>query len=208
MSILNSLASALGERSDVPNQELAKKLVRSGNKTDIDEIAQNLFNNDKKIQSDCIKVLYEMGYLAPELIAGYVQDFLKLLSSKNNRLVWGGMIALSTIAALKADEIYQQQDVILDAKEKGSVIATDASIIVLAKVAAAKPEYEARIIPVLLEHLRACRPKEVAQHSESSLVAINERNAAEFKVVLEKRMEDLTPAQIRRVNKVLKKIEY
>ena len=55
-----------------------------------------------KIASDCIKTLYEVGYLKPELIAPYVGDFLKLIKSRENRLVWGGMLALSTIAALKS----------------------------------------------------------------------------------------------------------
>jgi hypothetical protein len=43
-------------------------------------------------------VLYELGYLAPELIADYVGDFIKLLKHENNRIDWGGMIALSTVA--------------------------------------------------------------------------------------------------------------
>jgi hypothetical protein len=38
-------------------------------------------------------MLNEIGYLDPEWIAGHAQEFIELLNSKNNRLVWGGMIA-------------------------------------------------------------------------------------------------------------------
>jgi len=37
----------------------------------INEPVKNLENKDKRIQSDCIKILYEIEYLKPELIAGY-----------------------------------------------------------------------------------------------------------------------------------------
>jgi hypothetical protein len=53
----------------------------------IREIAENLCNKNKNVQSDCLKVLYEIGYINPELIAGYTGDFLKLLKSKNNRMI-------------------------------------------------------------------------------------------------------------------------
>lgn len=74
--------------------DLARDLAQTRDRAGIAEIAANLRHPDSNVQSDCIKVLYETGYLAPELIADYVDDFLALLGSKNNRLVWGSMIAL------------------------------------------------------------------------------------------------------------------
>ncbi len=40
------------------------------------------------------------GNRKPELIAPYYADFLELQVNRNNRLVWGGMIALTTIASI------------------------------------------------------------------------------------------------------------
>ncbi len=81
MSVLNRLASSLNRRDEVPNQELARELASRKDKTGIREIAENLWNKNKDIQADCIKVLYEIGYIEPGLIAGYVEDFVKLLKS-------------------------------------------------------------------------------------------------------------------------------
>ena len=69
MSIITSLASSLGRRDEVPNQELARALAAKKDKAGIREIAENLWNKDKNIQADCIKVLYEIGYIEPKLVA-------------------------------------------------------------------------------------------------------------------------------------------
>src|SRR5512133_3636151 len=107
MSILNRLASLQNRRDEVPNQELARDLAANKDKAGIREVAENLWNKDKNIQADCIKVLYEIGYIEPGLIAGYAEDFIKLLKSKNNRLAWGAMIALSATAKVDADTIFK-----------------------------------------------------------------------------------------------------
>ncbi len=206
MSTVSKLASAQGTRSDVPNQELARELAASDNTKAIQELVQNLNNKDKSIQSDCIKVLYETGYLKPELIAGYVQDFVALLNRKNNRLVWGGMIALSTIAGLRAKEIYDLKGRVIQSIEKGSVITVDAGIRTLAGVAQADVAYNTDLFPTLLTYLQTCRPKSVAQYAESILPAVTELNKAAYVTTLEKRKPDLNPAQTRRLAKILKSL--
>ena len=65
MSVLDKLASRQGVKSDVPNQELARELVLNNFTDGINEIAENLSYNEKAVQSDCVKVLYEIGYLNP-----------------------------------------------------------------------------------------------------------------------------------------------
>src|SRR6266498_2301131 len=98
MSILSQLATSLDVRSEVPNQVLAKKIIKASDKKAVKELVENLDNKDKNIQGDCIKVLYEIGEQEPELIASYDKEFLALLDHKNNRLVWGAMTALDGIA--------------------------------------------------------------------------------------------------------------
>jgi hypothetical protein len=204
MSVLNRLASSLGRRDEAPNQELARDLAANKDKAGIREIAENLWNRDKNIQADCIKVLYEIGYLEPELIADYTEDFAKCLRSKNNRLVWGGMTALAEVAKANPDAVFNYLDQIKKAKETGSVITVDNAISTLAYTAAANDKYNKDIFPYLLKHLAGCRPKEVPQHSEKTLPAVNAANKVEFIKVLEKRMEDLSGSGLSRVKKVIR----
>ena len=204
MSIITSLASSLGRRDEVPNQELARALAAKKDKAGIREIAENLWNKDKNIQADCIKVLYEIGYIEPKLVADYAGDFVKLLKSRNNRLVWGGMTALAEAAKANPDAVFKHLDEIKKAKETGSVITVDNAISTLAWTAAANRKYNEAIFPYLLKHLSSCRPKEVPQHSEKTLPAVNSSNKADFIKVLEKRMEDLSGSGLARVKKVIK----
>jgi hypothetical protein len=207
MSILNKIAFYQNRRDEAPNQEVAQALAQTRNQADIQEIAENMWAKDPNIQSDCLKVLYELGYLAPELIAEYADDFLKLLKHHNNRMVWGGMIALSTVADLKAAEIFPHVDEIVQVMKKGSIITVDNGIKVLALVASQKEDFRKVIFPTLLEHLRTCRPKEVPQHAEKSLPAITAGNKSDFIRVLEKRLEDMTASQTARLKKIIKTAE-
>ena len=204
MSVLNRLASSIGRRDEIPNQELARELAARKDHAGIRELVENLSNRDKNIQADCIKVLYEVGSLEPALIADYADVFVKLLRSKNNRLVWGGMTALAEVAKANPDAVFKHLDEIKKAKETGSVITMDNAISTLAHTASAKEEYNKVIFPYLMEHLAGCRPKEVPQHAERALPAVRSSNKAGFINVLEKRIEDLTGSGLARVKKVIR----
>ena len=204
MSVIDKLAYSLGRRDEVPNQELAHDLAAKKDKKSIHEIAENLWNKDKNIQADCIKVLYEVGVIEPKLITDYAEDFVKCLRSKNNRLAWGGMTALAEVAKADPDAVFKHLDAIKKAKATGSVITVDNAISTLAWTAAGNRKYNEVIFPYLLKHLSGCRPKEVPQHSEKTMPAVNASNKADFIKVLEKRMEDLSGGGLTRVKKVIK----
>jgi len=207
MSVLNKLACVQGRKDEALNQELAKELARENDKQGVKEIAENIWNKDKNIQSDCVGVMEYLGHARPELIEDYVLDFLKLLHSANNRLVWGGMIALATIAERKSEEIFQHLSDITGAMERGSVITVDNGIKILATVASVREGYSVRIFPLLIDHLRKCRPKDVPQHAESSERAVNKANKEEFLLVLSSRENDLSFSQRARVKKVYKRLK-
>lgn len=207
MSILNQVAYFQDRRDELPNQELARRLAQTQDRAGVQEIAANLRNDNAAIQSDCVKVLYEVGYLDPTLIAPYAADFLDLLRSRHNRLVWGGMIALSTIADLAADAIDPRRAEIMRAMEQGSVITVDAGVATLAKVAATSDERRQALFPYLLEHLRTCRPKDVPQHAEKIVVAVDASRRDEFIRTLERRLPDLSASQAARIKRVIKRAE-
>jgi hypothetical protein len=204
---LSRIAFFQGRRDEEPNRELARQLAEGNDLAGIREIAANLWHEDPSVQSDCVKVLYEVGYLKPELIADYVGDFLRLIRSRHNRLVWGGILALSTIAHLRPNPIYQQRQQIVDAMSSGSVITVDNAVKALALVASRGEEYRPAIWPHLLRHLETCRPKDVPQHAESTLVAVGAGTADEFVDILTKRLVDLSSSQTARVKKVIREAQ-
>lgn len=206
-STLDRIAFYQNRRDEVPNQELARELAERADRAGVAEIAAGLGHLNANVQSDCLKVLYEIGYLKPELIADYVGDFLGLLKSKNNRMVWGGMIALATVASLRPQEIWAQVDAVLRAVENGSVITVLWGVRALAQVSAADLLYEQRIFPFLLGLLGTCIPRDVPSHAESMLCAVNAGNRAAFRAALEARRAEMTPSQLARLKAVLRQIE-
>jgi hypothetical protein len=203
MSVLNKIAYFQDRRDELPNQDLAQELAETKNRDGIHEIAANLGHKNRRIQSDCLKVLYEIGYLDPELVSDYAAEFLNLLKNKQNRLVWGSMIALSTIAEIRAEKLFDHYETIRRTMEQGSVITVDAGVLTLAKVAAQNAAYSKRIFPYLIDHLATCRPKDVPQHAEKILLAVNVENKAAFLGVIDKRMTGMKSSQLRRLRKVV-----
>jgi hypothetical protein len=207
MTPLQKIAYFQHRRDEAPNQELAQVLAATRDREGIHEIAENLGHKNQSVQSDCIKVLYEIGYLAPDLIADYVAQFLGLLRHKNNRMVWGGMIALATIAEFKPTEIWNEVDSVIDAVNYGTVITEVWGIRTLARVSAADRAYGQRLFPLLMKYLEACLPRDVPTHAESILPAVDASREDEYMAVLELRKPEMTASQLLRLNKVARKLK-
>jgi len=207
MSVLNKIAYFQNRRDEVPNQELARELAETKNEKGIQEIAENLGHENQNVQSDCLKVLYEIGYLAPELIADHVDDFLELLKSKNNRMVWGGMIALATIAEIKPREIWKNVDDVIDALDHGTLITLVWGIKTLARVASTNKRYRDKLFPFLIKYLKTCIPRDVPTHVENILCAVDDSHKDEFLSVLESRRAEMTPSQLTRLRRITQQLE-
>lgn len=203
MSVLSKLASSQDRNDEEPNKDLGKVLVENRDKVGIQEVAQNLFNIDRRIQTDCLSVLEQVGLLEPELIEDYVLDFIQLIFSKHNRLVWAAMINLALIADRKPQVIFEHKEELMQVIENGSVITQDNGVKTLAKVAVTNSEYQKVIFPFLMEQLKNCRSKSVPQYAESIRFATNSKNQGQYLKILNERYDTLSKAQQRRVKKLL-----
>jgi hypothetical protein len=204
MTIIPHLASSLDRRDEKPNKELGNRLVESRDIQGIQEAAENLRNENRAIQIDCLAVLEQVGTLDPELIENYLDEFFHLAFGKENRLIWAAMINIALIADRRPAEIMERVDEIMTLTEKGSVITRDNGIKILARIGAAKPEYNDRVFPYLISQLENCRPKSVPQYAESILVAVHPMNQDQYLAALKNRSEELTASQLKRINKIIK----
>ncbi|WP_438349640.1 hypothetical protein ACP8HI_02890 [Paenibacillus sp. FA6] len=204
MTILNQLASQMDRADEQPNIELAHRLIDDNQISGVYEIIENLANKNKKIQHDCIKVAYEIGVLKPELISPHILIFIGLLKSRDNRMVWGALTALSTFAEISSSAMMDHLETLLFTIKQGSVITVDKGILTLAKLASVDHSYNERIFPFLLQHLATCRSKEVPQHAESTLIAVTDDNKLSYVNVLTQREPFLTLAQLKRIKKIYK----
>jgi HEAT repeat protein len=204
MSVLDKLASALERNDERPNVELAEALVAKPDRKAIAVLADALSSATVAVQNDAIKVLYEVGERAPELVAPHAEAFLGLLKSKNNRNVWGAMSAIDSIAGVKAKEVVAHMKDILAAADKGSVIAKDKAMSILAKLAQAG---EGKAMPALLDRLEDAAPNQFPMYAEMAATAVTPPHKARFIAILEARLATIDAAAKRaRVEKVLRKL--
>lgn len=157
MSVILKLASSLGRRDEIPNQQLAQRIAKANDKKSVQELVENLSSMDRNIQSDCIKVLYEIAELKPSLIAGYVMEFVTLLGNKNNRLVWGAMTALNAMTLENPKAMYAALPKIIAVANSGSVITRDHAVGILIKLASIR-QYADKAFALLIEQLKKARP--------------------------------------------------
>jgi len=206
MSILNKLASALERRDEIPNQELAKLIAAKNDKIAIKELVENLNNKSKDIANDCIKVLYEIGQVKPDLIAGYIKEFTILLESKNNRLQWGAMTALNQIVLEDPKGIYFILSKVIEAAEKGTVITKDHMMNILIKLCSVK-KYSESAFSLFIEQLLKSPTNQLPMYAENAIPIINTSNKALFIKTLSSRLDDIEKdTKRKRVEKVIKKV--
>jgi hypothetical protein len=205
MTVLDKLATSLNRKDEVPNQELAENIARDNNQKAIEELVNNLNNPDKNIQSDCIKVLYEIGERKPSLIAQHANEFIALLNKDNNRLIWGAMIALDAITDKTSTTIYRELPKILEAANKGSVITKDHAVDILIKLCSVK-EFADQAFPLLIEQLKNCPVNQLPMYSENATRIINSKSKAKvFVSTLSSRLGQIEKESKRkRIDKVIK----
>jgi len=204
---IDQIAYHLGRRDEAPNQELAAKLVRENDMAGIAEIAAHLDDKNASIASDCIKVMYEIGYLAPGLIVSYTSKFVDLLDHKRNRMVWGAMIALSTVAVLVPNRIWPHHEKIKELIESGTVITNVSGVRVLINLASLGDPYYSQLIDDLLRYMRECRKIDFAKRAGEMAPVIQRKHRKKFLAILEERLPELSKAAQKRLTKTIQTIK-
>ena len=205
-STIEKLATSLNRRDEIPNQELAKEIAASNDKKAVKELIENLQNKNKEIQSDCIKVLYEIGALKPQLVSGYADEFILLLENKNNRLQWGAMIALNAIANENPEKVYAALSGIIDAADKGTVITNDHCVAILIKLYAIK-KYEDDAFSLLNERLKISPTNQLPMYAENAFPFIKQKNKSVFIKTLTSRLSEIEKdTKKKRLEEVIKKL--
>jgi hypothetical protein len=206
MSILSKLATSLNRRDEIPNRALAKEITDKKDSKAVKELVEHLNDKDKNIQSDCIKVLYEIGERNPVLIADYAKEFIALINNKNNRLAWGAMTALDCIASENPKMIYASLTKIIDAADKGSVITRDHGVSILIKLCKEK-KYVEDAFTLLVEQLKKCPTNQLPMYAENAMHIVTDKYKTIFLKTLSSRLKEIEKdTKRKRVEKVIKKL--
>jgi hypothetical protein len=204
---IERIAYHLNERSEVPNQELAKELAESNNVEGIQEIGSYLHDKNKSIASDCLKVIYEIGYINPTLITDYKDTFIEFLNHKNNRMVWGSMIGLANVALVEPHYIHTHIDLIKDKIKNGTTITHVWGIYTIVNLIEADSSFYEVEKDYLFELQSTCRPIDFYKRAETISKVVQDQDIEQFINILRNPVGELSNSAQKKLDKLINKLE-
>ncbi|QYO76738.1 hypothetical protein [Devosia salina] len=204
-SIADRLSGALGRRDEGPNVALAEDIAAAKDKAGVAELIDLVRSGTTRQRNDAMKVLYEIGARDPELIGGHCPVFLEALGSRTNRQVWGAMSALDMVAEIRAREIAAELPKIIEAADRGSVIAKDRCTSLLTKLARAG--YADMAVPILVERLKSAAPNQFPTYAEETASVVTPEAKPGLIETIRERLASMSQrAKRERMEKLLRKL--
>ncbi|WP_262693373.1 hypothetical protein [Kordiimonas aquimaris] len=208
-AIEEQLSSSLGVKDEQPNILLANKIAATKDTAAITALVNVIRSGRIAARSDCIKVLYEIGYQNPMMIAPHIDTFFLLTENKNNRLVWGAFTAINTLTGLCADVIFERINTLEKVADNASVIAKDQMINILISLSSHE-QYQDKSITMLLNRIAKCAVNQLPMYAEkATALALSLKDALALIKTLEKRLaQTMPPSKKKRVNMVIAKLKH
>ena len=206
MNPAEHLSSALGRRDQAPNRALAEKIATSNDRSAVADLLDLVAGGKAAEKNDAIAVVYEAGRINPALIVPHREALLDLLVSKNNRVLWGALTALDIICDVDPAPLMARLGEMLDAADRGSVIAKDRTMSILVKLNA-HPEYAPIVTPVILQRLQNAPTNQFPTYAQMVATNLAADHVPQLINILEKRRTSISyPSKIRTIDKLLKRL--
>lgn len=201
------LASALRRKDQDPNIELAIELANGREETCVEELFRLLDTGPKKQRHDALKVLYEVAQREPDLVLPFLERLLDGLASRDNRILWGTLYALSALVELAPEPLMEHLPRILDASARSTVIAKDKTMLILVGLAADERFHQA-VLPELLAHVEAAATNQFPTYAERAAEVLLPPELPRLIALIEAHEGlDAHPAKRRRMDTLLRRIQ-
>ncbi|MCP4810500.1 MAG: hypothetical protein GY884_34635, partial [Proteobacteria bacterium] len=173
MTIADRLASALARKDQHPNIDLAVELVDSWDEDALVELFALFDAGTKPQRHDAIKVIYEVGSRAPELLLPHFDDLVDALMERDNRILWGTVCALRTLIDHALPLLAEHLPLILDAAARSTVIAKDKTVHILVALASDE-RYRDAAVPELLRLVEEAATNQFPTYAERAATCLRE----------------------------------
>ncbi len=201
-AVLPRLGSALGVRHTKADIALGQDIAARGDAEAIAGLVELL--DDGAHASSAIKAIYECGYQAPELLVPHLPVFRVLLDGANNRMVWGGMIAISCVAKADPDAVWAHRERLELALQNGTVITKMSAVHALTAVAASDPAKADDLQEWFEEALEGLDAKQLLGAAELILPVATERRYL-LSTLIERGDQLATATARKRLQRLLKR---
>ncbi len=207
MSIQDKLSFALDRNDQEPNKLVAKQIVESGGDHEVKELVDFIESQPKqRAQSDAVLALAYVSEQLPELLMPHVDFLIDKLTSEINRVVFGSMIALSHIAHLAQEKLFNALPQIIDSMDRGTVVTRDHGFKVMVTLYQ-DDRFQEDVFLLIQEQLMKAPSNQLGQYAERLIEVLNKTHLNSLIETLEERRNDITNEyHLKRLSKNLKKL--
>lgn len=205
--LLSRLAVSMQRTDDMPNLELAAELVTDQDGEAVSILIAVLERHDLEHAPDAARVICEVGVRAPDLLMQHVERLLSLCDESQKDVLPYTMFAISPVAHHHADTLWEMRDLFWAALAdltQPTDMAQAGAVRLLSALCAAGADYARTLAGGLVDLLGKCLPKDVAFFAESVLPALGTAHSHRAKPVLDRRMKELTPAEVARLRRAVR----
>lgn len=205
--VLGRLAVAMNRHDDMPNQELAANIVFHLDHEAVGILVGAIERADDVHASDAARVLCEVGTRDEELLHPVQERLVTLCQEGPNAMLPFAMYALSPIAERVGEQLWDMRELLWSVLQDGAEhaeMARAAAVRLLSALCASGPDYARTLAGGLVDLLGKCLPKDVALYAESVLPALGAAHSHRAKPVLDRRMKELTPAEVARLRRAVR----
>ena len=205
--LVGRLAGSMQRCDDMPNFELAADLVATDDDAAVGILIAVLERHDLDHAGDVARVLCEVGTRAPELLMKHAERLLSLCDESQKDVLPYTMFAFSPVAHRHAEALWDMRDLFWSALAdltQPADMAQAGAVRLLSALCAAGPDFARTLAGGLVDLLGKCMPKDVAFFAESVLPALGTAHSHRAKPVLDRRMKELTPAEVARLRRAVR----
>jgi len=164
LAVRPQLGASQGVRHTRVDIALGQDIAARGAQAELDGLVELLA--DEQVASSAIKAIYECGYLAPQLLVPHLPVFRAAVDGRNNRMVWGGMIAIWCVAKADPDAVWAHRERLEQALRQGTVITQMSAVQALTTVAGSDPAKAEALSAWFEEVLETIGSKQLVQCAE------------------------------------------
>lgn len=202
--VLSRLAVSVGRYDEMPNLELAADIVFADDTDAVSVLVSVIERHDDIHASDAARVIAEVGNRAPDLLLAHADRLVDLIDAARAEMLPYTMLALSPVAPRYAETLWPARDLFWAALAdltRPAELAQGGAVRLLSAMCAANPDYARTLAGGLVDLLGKCMPKDVAFFAESVLPALGPAHSHRAKPVLDRRLKELTPAEVARLRR-------
>jgi hypothetical protein len=202
--VLGRLSCATGRMDEVSNFELAADLVFAEDSDSVSILIGAIERHDHAHVADAARVLSEVGTRAPELLTAHVDRLVSLVDADHVDMLPFTMTALAPVGTQVADALWDSRDLLwqpLADLNQPCTFAQQGAVRLLAALCLAGPDCARTLAGGLVDLLGKCMPRDVAFFAEVVLPALGQAHSHRAKPVLERRLKELTPAEVARLRR-------